>query len=108
WFKSSRPDCQRMSEIGSRWSDGKRSLRLTSDIRSCLARVAQLDRASASGAEGRGFESRLAHCLTPANVVSVRRSGHPRWSVESDLIVLWVRPHLPSALRHLPFRWTSP
>src|SRR5229473_82666 len=30
------------------------------------APVAQLDRASASGAEGRGFESRLAHRLTNA------------------------------------------
>ncbi len=28
------------------------------------APVAQLDRASASGAEGRGFESRLAHTAT--------------------------------------------
>ena len=30
-----------------------------------FARVAQLDRASASGAEGRGFESHLAHALSP-------------------------------------------
>ena len=27
-----------------------------------IGRLAQLDRASASGAEGRAFESRIAHC----------------------------------------------
>src|SRR5437660_10557844 len=40
-----------------------------------LAPVAQLDRASASGAEGRGFESRLAHTLrkTVAKTVATRQ-----------------------------------
>src|SRR5205807_10516632 len=39
------------------------------------APVAQLDRASASGAEGRGFESRLAHTLrkTVAKTVATRQ-----------------------------------
>ena len=45
WFKSTRPDHPR--------EEPRAPLVL-------FARVAQLDRASASGAEGRGFESRLA------------------------------------------------
>ncbi len=31
-----------------------------------IGRLAQLDRASASGAEGRGFESRIAHDTHPS------------------------------------------
>src|SRR5260370_13612564 len=40
------------------------------------APVAELDRASASGAEGRGFESRLAHGLrkTVAKTVAIKRA----------------------------------
>ena len=40
-----------------------------------IARVAQLDRASASGAEGRGFESRRAHLQADAKIASAFIGG---------------------------------
>ena len=42
------------------------------------ARVAQLDRASASGAEGRGFESRLAHLPAATRIRETCREQGPR------------------------------
>jgi hypothetical protein len=60
------------------------------------ARVAQLDRASASGAEGRGFESRLAH-LPQSSERSICSKVRPiPWSIESDLIV-----HVASPTSHV-------
>src|SRR6185437_9735058 len=41
-------------------------------------RVAQLDRASASGAEGRGFESRLAHLPAATRIRETCREQGPR------------------------------
>src|SRR5664279_515367 len=48
---------------GAKWHIATRDTERSATV-SASARVAQLDRASASGAEGRGFESRLAHAIS--------------------------------------------
>src|SRR5450755_450343 len=48
---------------GAKWHNATRDTERSATV-SASARVAQLDRASASGAEGRGFESRLAHAIS--------------------------------------------
>src|SRR5437868_1929909 len=53
----------RDAAVGREWHIAKRETELSATA-SASARVAQLDRASASGAEGRGFESRLAHAIS--------------------------------------------
>src|SRR5205807_557936 len=55
-----------------------------------LAPVAQLDRASASGAEGRGFESRLAHTLrkTVAKTVAPRQLRAPKRPARAARVML--------------------
>ncbi len=63
------------------WRTGGRKSRISavtvrrSDRPASVAPVAQLDRASASGAEGRGFESRLAHRLTKSRTENRTKTG---------------------------------
>src|SRR5688572_682645 len=63
-----------------------------------LARVAQLDRASASGAEGRGFESRLAHCQNLRTFHLLAGAALPPCFIGFS----------PYALATSEFRWISP